>query len=141
MSDAITLHAERKDDGFWTYLRRSAGELPRTPLHSVLEWVLEQMNFGNFEVERDSRGDVVSVTIGRAAAMEHVSDDEAIEKAKRRLSAVNFAGICDHPDPRFRPLGAGDHPANVIVVDGTSLSRPQRYQECVGTALLSSSYF
>src|SRR5437870_3583738 len=68
MSDAISVHAERKDDGFWTYLRRSAGELPGTPLHNVLEWVLEQLNFGNFETERDSRGDVVSVTIGKAAA-------------------------------------------------------------------------
>src|ERR1017187_1042678 len=93
MSSAIPVHAERGDDGFWTYLRRSAGELPGTALHGMLEWVLEQLNFGNFKPERDSRGDVVSVTIGKAAARGAVSDDEAIEKAERRLLAVNGAGI------------------------------------------------
>jgi len=93
MSGVRTLHAERTDDGFWIYLRRSGGELPGTPLHSMLEWVLEQLNFGNFQTERDSRGDVVSVTIGKAAAREFVSDDEAIEKAKRRVLAVDCAGI------------------------------------------------
>src|SRR5207244_273585 len=92
---------------FWTYLRCSAGELPGTPLHNVLEWVLEQLNFGNFETERDSRGDVVSVTIGKAAAgawhpasssptreLVSVSDDnKAIENANIRLLAVSVAGI------------------------------------------------
>lgn len=88
-----TICVARKDDGFWPYVQRSPGELPETPLHSVLKWVLEQLNFGNFETERDSRGDVVSLIIGKAAATEVVSDDEAIEKVKRRLLAVNVAGI------------------------------------------------
>ena len=65
MSGAVTVHVERTDNGFWTYLRRSAGELPGTPLHDILKWVLEQLNFGHFEKQRDSRGDVVSMTIGR----------------------------------------------------------------------------
>ncbi len=66
MNGKISVYAEGKDGRFWTYVRRSAGELPATPLHGVMEWILEQLNFGNFETERDSRGDVVSVTIGRA---------------------------------------------------------------------------
>lgn len=94
MSREIKIYAEQKGSGFWTYLRRSAGALPGTPLHIVLEWVLEQLNFGNFKIERDSRDDVVSMTIGKAAAPTRpLSDDQAIENAKGRLLSVNGAGI------------------------------------------------
>jgi hypothetical protein len=93
MSSAVTVRVEQKDDTFWPYVQRSAGELPATPLHGVVKWILEQMNFGNLQTERDSRGDVVSLTIGKAAATELVSDDEALENAKRRLLAVNAAGL------------------------------------------------
>lgn len=93
MSDTVTVYVERTDEGFWTYLRRSAGELPGTSLHIVLKWVLEQLNFGHFENQRDSRGDVVSMMIGRAAARGPASDDEALEDANMRLFTVNANGL------------------------------------------------
>src|ERR1700686_1478836 len=93
MSGTEILHTERKDNRFWTYRGRSAGELPETPLHNLLKWIVEQLNFGNFEIERDSRGDSVSVTIGKAAAQKPGSFDEAEDRVKRRLAAVNLAGI------------------------------------------------
>jgi hypothetical protein len=93
MSDTVTVRVERTDKGFWTYLRRSAGEMPGTPLHSILKWILEQLNFGHFEKQRDSRGDIVSITVGRAAALGPASGDEALEETKGRLFAVNVNGM------------------------------------------------
>jgi hypothetical protein len=58
-----------------------------------LEWVLEQLNFGHFKKHQDSRGDVVSMTIGRAAALGPASDDEALDGAKRRLFTVDVSGL------------------------------------------------
>jgi hypothetical protein len=92
MGDTVTVHVERTNQGFWTYLRRSAGELPVAPVHSILGWVLEQLNFGHFEKQEDSSGDVVSMTIGRAAARAP-SGDAAIENAQTRLFAVNLNGL------------------------------------------------
>jgi hypothetical protein len=66
MSDTVKVHVERTDEGFWTYLRRSAGELPTTSLLSILKWVIEQLNFGHFETQRDSRGmSFRSLSVGR----------------------------------------------------------------------------
>jgi hypothetical protein len=93
MSGAEKMYVERTDDGFWTYLRRSPGELPGTPLQAVLNWILEQLNFGHVEKQRDRLGDVVSMTIGRAASAGPSSDDEAVEHAKRRLLAVDVTGL------------------------------------------------
>jgi hypothetical protein len=88
------LFIEGTDRGFWGYLQRSAGRLPEAPLHGVLKWVLEQLNFGNFKTEQDSRGDVVSMIIGRGAAVEQASSEEEVEaQAKRRIMAVDFAGV------------------------------------------------
>src|ERR1700683_660677 len=67
------------DDGFWVFIQRSAGNLPQDHLHVVLTWLLEQLNFGNFETQRDSDGALVSMTIGKAAAPERVSEDEVLE--------------------------------------------------------------
>jgi hypothetical protein len=89
----IKIHVEKADPGFWTYLQRSAGELPETPLFYALNWILEQLNLGNFEVEQDKRGDVVSLTLGREAAAELESANNAAEEAGRRLFAVNVAGV------------------------------------------------
>ena|ERR1700733_4120143 len=93
MSETVTVHVERAENGFWTYLRRSAGDLPGTSLHSVLKWIIEQLNFGHFEKQRDSRNDVVPMTIGRAAALGPSSGHEALEHAKRRLFSVNVNGL------------------------------------------------
>lgn len=93
MSDTVNVLVEPTDEGFWTYLRRSAGELPETPLHSILKWLLEQLNFGHFEEHHDSNGDVVSITVGRAAAVGPADEHEAIENAKKRLFAVSVNGL------------------------------------------------
>ena len=89
----MRVYVEREGDQSWPYIQRSAGELPETPLHSALKWVLEQLNFGNIETQRDSLGDVVSVTIGKAAAPELVPDDKVVEGPKSRLRAVHLAGL------------------------------------------------
>src|SRR4030095_15710727 len=44
-----------------SYGRRSCGVLPEAPLHEVLEWVLEQLHYGHFELSIDGRGDGVSL--------------------------------------------------------------------------------
>jgi hypothetical protein len=87
------LHVEKTDLGCWTYLQRFAGELPNTPLYEFLNWFLEQLNLGNCEVERDKRGDVVSLTLGRDAAVNAHTLDGALEQAQRRLRAINYAGV------------------------------------------------
>jgi len=101
-----TFYVEEAEDGFWTYLQRSAGKLPDVPLHKFLNWLLAQLNLGNFEVEIDALGDVVSTVIGRQAAAGTVdlpgtwfaqgelrSADEASERAEGRLRAVYITGL------------------------------------------------
>jgi hypothetical protein len=91
---SVKIHVEGNHSCFWTYIHRSAGELPETPLYIILRWILEQLNFGNFETERDSgRGDIVSLTLGKMAAPQPVTDDEVADEAGHRLLAVNLAGI------------------------------------------------
>jgi hypothetical protein len=52
----------------WIYGTREFGD-PRThPLDLGLQWILEQIHFGNCEVQIDSDDRPVSVIIGRAAA-------------------------------------------------------------------------
>lgn len=87
----IKIYFEKTDLGCWSYLQRSAGELPETPLYELLNWVLEQLNFQNFEAEYDRRGAVVSLTLGREAP-NATEMDNAAEHAGRRLRAVNISG-------------------------------------------------
>jgi hypothetical protein len=90
----VKFSMEEAEAGFWTYLQRSAGKLPREPLHKVLNWILEQLNLGNAEIELDSRGDVVSLAVGRGAAAEpQHSAEDASERAQSRLRAVYLAGL------------------------------------------------
>ena len=58
-----------------------------------MKWLLEQLNFGNFESQRDSDGALVSMTIAKSGAPQDVSEDEVLEHAKRRLLAVNLAEV------------------------------------------------
>ena len=88
----IKIHAEKTDLGFWSYIQRSPGELPETPLHTILKWILEQLNLANFEAEHDESGNVVSLTLGRDAPG-YSSREDAIEEARRRLLAVNISGL------------------------------------------------
>jgi hypothetical protein len=93
LSDPVKIGVEKTELGYWTYLQRSAGHLPETPLYQLLNWILEQLNLGNVEPDQDQRGDIVSLTLGRDVAERVQTIDEAGKGAKRRLQAVNFAGV------------------------------------------------
>jgi hypothetical protein len=89
----VKFFVEEAEGGFWAYLQQSAGKLPEDPLLKVMNWLLEQLNLGNGEIELDPRGDVVSLMIGRRAAAEHQpSAEQASKHAERRLLAVYLAG-------------------------------------------------
>lgn len=90
----LKFYLESADGGVWSYLQRSAGEMPKEPLYKILNWMLEQLSLGNGAIERDERGDVVSLTLGREAAAEKQNSVEtASEVAGRRLLAVYLAGL------------------------------------------------
>jgi len=82
---------EVNDDGAWVYRRRSCGELPHTPLHEVLEWILEQLQYGHFDRLVDNDGDCVALTLGRSARL--FKADAAEDGAQKRDWAVQLAGI------------------------------------------------
>ena len=93
MSAPRTLHVEKTASGVWTRLQRSPGRLPETPLFQLLNWILEQLNFGNFESEEGENGDVVTLIIGKGGARPFESLDKAAEAAQRRLLAVDISGV------------------------------------------------
>ena len=84
---------EKAKTGFWTYLQRSPGNLPKTPLHRILNWILEQLNLGHVEAQVDSSGEIVSLKLGRGIARLFKSMEGGSEETKRRLLAVYLAGI------------------------------------------------
>jgi len=88
----IEIKCEKTPTGFWTYDQRSAGELPTATLSKLLNWILEQMNFGHWIPEHQA-GDVVSLIVGKRASMQTASCDEAIADAKNRLFAVDIARV------------------------------------------------
>jgi hypothetical protein len=90
-----------RNDGFRAYNHRSAGKLPEPPLHRQLNWLLEQLNLGNLDTERDTNGDAISVTIGRPASPQQVSREEVAEDTKKRLTAINIAAAMS----QFRESG------------------------------------
>jgi len=78
----------------WIFRKRSSGELPADPLSDVLTWVVEQLNFGHFVVERDAEGDGVSLTLGQAAAFSKpLKLDAAADFAESRSRSVIVAGL------------------------------------------------
>jgi hypothetical protein len=59
----------------------------------MLLWIAQQLNFGCVRLETQDNGDVVSITIGRQAALPLASMEDAEAEAKLRLMSVNFAGV------------------------------------------------
>jgi hypothetical protein len=85
---------EIHDGAPWIYRRRSCGELPNDSLSDVLAWILEQLNFGHFSVERDATGDGVSLTLGLAAAIvKPLRQDSAVDFAEGRNRSIAIAGL------------------------------------------------
>jgi hypothetical protein len=81
---------EENDEGyFWPFKRRSPGE-PFEPLADLLDWVLEQLEYSNVEVEEDQDGAIVSMTLGRSAA-HFQTEEEAMTFVRKR--AFGLPGI------------------------------------------------
>lgn len=87
-------HVEKADGGFWAYQQRSAGEPVKDPLHVTLLWILQQLNLAYFQLDRDDRGDVVSLILGRKAVSEQLDSDESEVRARanRRTRSITTAG-------------------------------------------------
>lgn len=97
---------EPAGDGFWAFQEKSIGKLPDASLHDVLNWILQQLNFGNCEIEEDQEGNAVTVILGKRAAPQLVSQEEVAEHAGKRLDAVAISGIIarcreEGTEPRF----------------------------------------
>lgn len=120
MSQAIKIGIEKTEDGFWSYVQRSPGVLPETPLFEFLTWILEQLNFGHFGYKFDDNGRVVSLKIGRDIPHSGTSLEDASENAKSRLLSVNIAGVMAVArekgiEPEYETLSKE---ANLQITDG-----------------------
>lgn len=93
MSKTVKIGIEKTEDGFWSYVRRSPGVMPETPLFEFLTWIIEQLTFGHLGYKFDDSGNVVSLMIGRDIAHAGMSIEEASEQAKSRLLSINVAGV------------------------------------------------
>jgi hypothetical protein len=95
MATTIKYRVEVIDEKVWCYVTPSCGDPADAPIHQILRWVLEQINFGNWRVTEDSSGRATSLTVGLAAsaAADELSVNELADKVKTRLRSVNYAGI------------------------------------------------
>ena len=86
---------EVEDDRAWLFDARSCGELPDASLHSVVRWVLEQLHYGCWLVQRDENGDGVTLVLGKQAAISFPAPvpDTAIEHDHRRTLALSLARV------------------------------------------------
>ena len=96
MGEEITVHVENVDGVVWSYVTPSLGQFPETPLHEVLLWILEQINFGNFRIESDSRQRNVSLVLGLDAApgSRDTTVDLVAANTRKQLVCVDLAGWC-----------------------------------------------
>ena len=95
MAKRIKYKVEIVDDKVWCYITPSCGDPTDAPVNEILRWVLEQINFGNWNVRHDSVGRPTSLTVGlaAAAAANELSVEELADKVKTRLRSVNINGI------------------------------------------------
>ena len=89
----VAIKLETEHDKIWTYLDRSAGQWDDLRMYRALRWMVQQLNFGHFQVEDEENGETLSVLIGRSAALEDAAQDDVIEESKKRFRAVNLAGL------------------------------------------------
>lgn len=90
-----TMHIDVEDDKAWIFDIRSCGKLPDAPLHLVLRWVLQQLNFGMFQLEKDEAGDAVTLVLGKEAAPSFPEPvvDTAAQFGQNRARALLSAGL------------------------------------------------
>ena len=85
---------EIHDGAAWIFGTRSCGTPPDTPIANMLGWIVEQLHFGHFVVERDQSGDGVSLTLGQAAAFARPLDpSRAPEHEEQRNRSLVLARI------------------------------------------------
>src|SRR5271157_3658190 len=89
----VNFGMEEVGQSYWTYKQRSAGDPGSGPLYPVLNWILEQLNLDNFKVDIDEHKEVVGIILGRDAIPKFSSEDAAIEHARIRFRAVEYAGL------------------------------------------------
>lgn len=82
------------DGRLWS--RLSASQAPGSaPLHELLRWIIEQINFGNFDFAADANGELTSLVLGARASSR--ADDSTVEKVaehiRDRIYAVTVAGL------------------------------------------------
>jgi hypothetical protein len=86
----ITFGMEEVGQSYWTYKQRSPGDPDSGPLYPVLNWIVEQLNLGNFEVAFDQDKEVVGITLGRDAIPKVSSKDVALKHARSRFMTMSL---------------------------------------------------
>lgn len=112
----VTVGIEVEDDQAWIFQTRSFGRRPtaalESPLHVILQWVIEQLNFGCWEPRFDGNDEAVTLVLGKEAAnsFDQPVLENAREYARRRHLAVNLAGLF----AKAREAGASPEDAPMI---------------------------
>lgn len=90
----VTCTVEVVDGRLWS--RLSTSQAPGTArLHELLRWIIEQINFGNFDFAADPNGELTGLVLG-APASSRANDstaEQVAEHIRDRMHAVNVAGI------------------------------------------------
>jgi len=114
----VEFHIERTDDRYWIYVQKFPGDLEKgDPLHTVLTWIIEQLNFGMSRTQVDEEGDACTMIIGEGAAGIFASMEEAEKHGNDSLLRVNLAEVL----ARAREEGTG--PEWVDLVEKATVTR------------------
>jgi hypothetical protein len=90
----VNFHVKQTGDAYWIYMQKSPGDLDKgDPLHTVLTWIIEQLNFAMFRTETDEEGEACTMIIGERASLSFRSMAEAEKHGSDRLLGVNIAEV------------------------------------------------
>ena len=80
-------------DGWWMK-SEEIHSFPKTPLYSVLRWILDQLNTSSFEFIAEEGNDmpVHTIVLGQGAAYA-ASAEQITEEIRKRSLAVSTAGV------------------------------------------------
>jgi len=100
---------EPTNGGYWAFEDILQEDLPDTPLHQLLRWIVQQINMGHYLIEKDRAGRAVSLILGREVGVSAGSRDERVRDVRRRFLAVNIMGVLARAreggiEPRFANL-------------------------------------